>query len=272
MLGALGYAKVASDPVWGATCTQREVGMGVLVEESFVRETLIDRMRRHRESLEEAARSVADGFRLDYAALQPAIDSIRHEGSKNMLLDSPSGVHDRRLEEEISLSGWYTGPEKGDEFWPRLRSRMELGALGDVIDEVDQASTKVVAHCADPNVRRLKKRGLVVGYVQSGKTANYTAVAAKAADAGYQLFIVLAGMHNNLRRQTQVRLSQDLLDEDWAPLTTDDADFGTVLNGAAMLRRGTKAIAVVKKNQARLRLCGTGSGTFQRKLGRESLS
>jgi hypothetical protein len=151
------------------------------------------------------------------------------------------------------MSGWYTGPEEGDEFWPRLWEKLESSSMRDVVDEIDTASTKVVAHLADPHIRNLKKRGLVVGYVQSGKTANYTAVMAKAADAGYQLFIVLSGLHNNLRRQTQVRLSRDLVDNDWAPLTSDDADFGHVLHGAAMLSRGVKSIAVVKKNQSRLR-------------------
>jgi hypothetical protein len=89
--------------------------------------------------------------------------------------------------------------------------------------------------------------------VQSGKTANYTAVMAKAADAGYRLFIVLSGLHNNLRKQTQVRLSDDLVDHDWVPLTSENADFGNVVNGAAILAGGVKSIAVVKKNQSRLR-------------------
>ena len=222
------------------------------VEENFIRQTLIDRMRRHRESLDEAARSLARGMGVDFAKLQPAMESIRREGRKNMLLDTPSGVFDRTVAEEAKISGWYTGAEEGDEFWPRLRSKLESGGMRDVVADIDAASTKVVAHFADPHIRRLKKRGLVVGHVQSGKTANYTAVTAKAADAGYQLFIVLAGMHNNLRRQTQVRLSKDLVDDDWAPLTTNDADFGRVLNGAAMLKRGTHTIAVVKKNSSRL--------------------
>ena len=71
-----------------------------------------------------------------------------------------------------------TGPEKGDEIWPRLRANLESGRLGDAVDEVDRASTKVVAHLADPHIQSLKKRGHVVGYVQSGKTANYTALGA----------------------------------------------------------------------------------------------
>ena len=56
------------------------------------------------------------------------------------------------------------------------------------------------------------RRGLVVGHVQFGKTANYAGLASKAADAGYKLIIILAGMHNALRQQTQRRMDRDFLD------------------------------------------------------------
>src|SRR5690606_24099363 len=46
---------------------------------------------------------------------------------------------------------------------------------------------------------------------QSGKTANYTGLICKAADAGYKIIIVLAGLHNNLRTQTQIRLDEGFL-------------------------------------------------------------
>ena len=55
------------------------------------------------------------------------------------------------------------------------------------------------------------RRGLVVGHVQSGKTSNYTGLICKAADAGYKIIIVLAGLHNNLRSQTQIRLEEGFL-------------------------------------------------------------
>ena len=55
------------------------------------------------------------------------------------------------------------------------------------------------------------RRGLVVGHVQFGKTANYAGLICKAVDAGYKLIIVLAGMHNALRQQTQRRLDRDFL-------------------------------------------------------------
>src|SRR3990167_5197544 len=52
------------------------------------------------------------------------------------------------------------------------------------------------------------RRGLVIGHVQSGKTSNYMGVIAKAADAGYKFIIVIAGIHNNLRKQTQQRIDE----------------------------------------------------------------
>ena len=66
----------------------------------------------------------------------------------------------------------------------------------------------------NPNSSKsFSKKGLVLGYIQSGKTANFTALIAKAADSGYRLVIVLAGVHNTLRSQTQKRLDQELTGE-----------------------------------------------------------
>lgn len=69
---------------------------------------------------------------------------------------------------------------------------------------------KILGHLQDPKAEGTKwsRRGLVIGHVQSGKTANYTGVIARAADAGYKLIIVIAGIHNNLRKQTQARIDQ----------------------------------------------------------------
>src|SRR6185312_3481494 len=54
-------------------------------------------------------------------------------------------------------------------------------------------------------------KGLVVGYVQSGKTANFTGVTAKAIDAGYRLVIIMTGTIELLRSQTQRRLDRELV-------------------------------------------------------------
>ena len=55
------------------------------------------------------------------------------------------------------------------------------------------------------------RRGMVVGDVQSGKTSNYTGLICKAADAGYSVIIILAGMYNSLRSKTQDRIDLGFL-------------------------------------------------------------
>jgi hypothetical protein len=74
-------------------------------------------------------------------------------------------------------------------------------------------STRAIVECLSNPVSNAAyaSRGLVMGYVQSGKTANFTGVVARAADAGYRLVIVLAGTWNILRNQTQRRFDKELL-------------------------------------------------------------
>nr|WSU78631.1 Z1 domain-containing protein [Streptomyces anulatus] len=80
---------------------------------------------------------------------------------------------------------------------------------------LDEASHAVVERLADPmRPDAYGARGLVVGYVQSGKTANFTGVTAKAIDAGYRLVIVLGGTLNLLRGQTQRRLDMELIGQE----------------------------------------------------------
>ncbi len=81
-----------------------------------------------------------------------------------------------------------------------------------VVTGLDLATTDVVKRLSDPTRETAKHtRGLVIGYVQSGKTANFTGVAAKAIDAGYRLVIVLTGTVEMLRAQTQRRLDKELV-------------------------------------------------------------
>lgn len=82
-----------------------------------------------------------------------------------------------------------------------------------VVDELDRLTDSILDRLFDPNERGvvLHKKGLVVGQVQSGKTSNYTGLICKAADAGFNFIIVLAGMLNNLRSQTQLRLDEGFL-------------------------------------------------------------
>jgi len=53
-----------------------------------------------------------------------------------------------------------------------------------------------------------------MGYVQSGKTANYISLINRAADVGYKFIILIAGVHNNLRSQTQQRINEGFVGYD----------------------------------------------------------
>jgi hypothetical protein len=78
-----------------------------------------------------------------------------------------------------------------------------------VVRSLSDVGTKILGHLQDPTSEgSWNRRGLVIGHVQSGKTANYTGVIAKAADAGYKFIIVSAGIHSNLRKQTQERIDE----------------------------------------------------------------
>ncbi|MEG5450471.1 Z1 domain-containing protein, partial [Enterobacter kobei] len=79
-----------------------------------------------------------------------------------------------------------------------------------VTGSLDRVSDEIVDLLGDPkNAEPFQRRGLVIGDVQSGKTANYTAICNKAADTGYNVIIILAGTMENLRQQTQERLDEE---------------------------------------------------------------
>lgn len=99
-------------------------------------------------------------------------------------------------------------------FWKRYeRYLMEEKKYSEQsIMTLDNLTDRVLEQLEDPDRQDpWDRRGMVVGHVQSGKTANYTGLICKAADAGFKLIIVLAGMHKSLRSQTQVRLDEGFL-------------------------------------------------------------
>lgn len=193
----------------------------------------------------------------DEAVLKEAIRKFEEELGKIRTLKKPSSLHG-------DIPNWYIGPdEENDIFWPALKRYLadEKGWNQTTIDSIDTASTKVIS-LMQPSVRpKISTRGLVIGHVQSGKTANYTAVIAKAADVNYKFFIVLTGMTNALRSQTQSRLQRELAnlnDDKWFVLTSMTDDFrptGSNRNVNAFLTEhsDSKVLCVVKKNAAVLR-------------------
>lgn len=99
-------------------------------------------------------------------------------------------------------------------FWGNYRQYLEeeKGFAPEVVDRLDLLTDDILDNLFDPTEKiKVNKKGLVVGQVQSGKTANYTGLICKAADAGFGLIIVMAGIHNNLRSQTQIRIDESFL-------------------------------------------------------------
>lgn len=111
---------------------------------------------------------------------------------------------------------WYTEARSArssvywDDYEAYLRDVKKWDA--EAITSVDRTTTEVIERLSDPTRAEAKQtKGLVVGYVQSGKTANFTGVVAKAVDAGYRLIIVLTGTIEILRAQTQRRMDMELM-------------------------------------------------------------
>ena len=154
-------------------------------------------------------------------------------------------------------------------YWQRQQAflRNVLHRTDYELDSLDRSSDRILAHLEDPHLPTgFNVRGLVAGYVQSGKTANFSALIAKAVDAGYKIVIVLSGLHNTLRQQTQHRLQRDLGHEDtpgvgspepskvWVWMTGDqlNGDFNPAAQNAGVLQGNNQVILVVKKNKSRL--------------------
>lgn len=88
------------------------------------------------------------------------------------------------------------------------------------VNQLNKLTRKVLSNIGDPALESFDKRGLVVGYVQSGKTENYIALANKAIDVGYKIVIILSGIHNDLRTQTQKRVDEEIIGIDTEDLKT----------------------------------------------------
>ena len=99
-------------------------------------------------------------------------------------------------------------------FWGRYKEYLEIekNFAPDVINKLDRLTDSILDNLFDPSLKiTINKKGLVVGQVQSGKTANYTGLVCKAADSGFKLIVIMAGIHNNLRSQTQLRIDESFL-------------------------------------------------------------
>ena len=206
---------------------------------------------------------------LELMSLDNAYDAVKAEYQQTGVdaewftaLDEAKAAHTARIDgiERLGVGRrlrgqrpekWYDGSPPNARFWPQYKAHLVAKGWGEQIESIDDASSSVVSMLPRPGRPRFSGRGLVLGYVQSGKTANMTAVIAKAADRNYQLIIVLAGMTNKLRDQTQKRFVKDLLSHDteqiWQCHTTEDSDFCEPRSPGFVFGSQYRHILVVKK-------------------------
>lgn len=159
-----------------------------------------------REQVEEKAKQIADifGYTGDLRNIntEAMISIDTRMGAGVSLVDVASKHDDQWVRKREDITWTYAGAYENfllKESWP---PRM-VQSLSDV-------TSRILGHLQDPQSEGTtwSRRGLVVGHVQSGKTANYTGMMARAADAGYKFIVVIAGIHNNLRKQTQERIDE----------------------------------------------------------------
>lgn len=126
------------------------------------------------------------------------------------------------LQDKDRPAPWYLGGRRqpGPFMQRYLHKLEEDGWPEESIRQLQESTARILEVMDDPErPGRWDWRGLVVGDVQSGKTASYAGVVNRAADAGYRIIIVLAGMHKILRLQTQKRFDKDFLGYDTNPRT-----------------------------------------------------
>jgi hypothetical protein len=190
---------------------------------------------------------------------------------------------ERTLVGDDDHEAWLNADRKQDwKYWSRYRQYIAAELAPSSVEAMDRMTDTVLGLLEDPlRDGGWDRRGLVAGHVQSGKTGNYTGLICKAADAGYQLIIVLAGLHKNLRSQTQMRLDEGFLGYETLPPSeagrrplnpvgvgminqalrpnyvtnrSDNGDFSrAVANNMGINPGGPPLLFVVKKNSRVLR-------------------
>lgn len=183
-------------------------------------------------------------------------------------LVDPEATHDKDWVHNRKNISWFYS----DAYEKHLRSE---GWSPTVVQRLSDVGTIILGHLQDPTSPvGWDRRGLVIGHVQSGKTANYLGLVAKAADAGYKFIIVIAGVHNNLRKQTQERVDEGFVgrarvEDKWkivgvghddyphpATLTNIYADFNKKTadhSGWSINDFSKPVILVIKKNVSTLK-------------------
>lgn len=148
-----------------------------------------------------------------------ALKDVRftHKTTINPSISLQSNYNDSWLNDlRINEIGWNNDETKHRTYRGRYLKYLDekLGRSKKIIEETNRSSLEIIKKIGDPkNTDNFFVKGLVVGSVQSGKTSNFNAVVNSAIDVGYELIIVLSGIMEDLRRQTQIRTQKEVVGE-----------------------------------------------------------
>ena len=124
------------------------------------------------------------------------------------------GVINPDLEDKTWWDELKREPSFKSEYWSRYYDYLVNKPAWSIsaVEDINSSTDEIMNALANPKQGTAAERmGMVFGYVQSGKTAHYIGMINKAYDAGYRIVIVLSGIHNSLRSQTQSRIDEEVL-------------------------------------------------------------
>ena len=165
-------------------------------------------------SIKDAVEKIIAGY-----SLLGVISDIEH--LRKVLYEEvtqESSSHNVIKSDEVINRHWWTAfkadVNKPKKYWNRYYDYLSRKPGWNIISirDMDDSTDEVMNYLADPIAKRTEeRRGLVYGDVQSGKTAHYIGLINKAYCAGYKIIIILTGMQNSLRSQTQSRIDEEVL-------------------------------------------------------------
>jgi len=120
-------------------------------------------------------------------------------------------------------------------YWNSYVQQLKADGLAAVVGALDEDTDNILNECGNPASQNgWHIQGLVMGDVQSGKTASYCGLISKAADTGYKIIVLLTGMIEDLRSQSQERLDEGFVGRDSRKVL--QGETGSVKIGAGRFR------------------------------------
>lgn len=164
-----------------------------------------------------------------------------------------AGIH-------IDYNNEYKPCEQYGSSWKKYKKKIQKDLGGEAAETIEKNCAWILRHLKKDTRDTEPIKGLVFGSVQSGKTANMIGLISMAADYDWNFFIILSGMIDNLRQQTQSRFETDLCTTDgieWKILDFSDKRsnnnaINLQLNSLNKASYSSRYVTVCLKNKNRL--------------------